>query len=454
MSLHCQSWAILALIAALCLTQSTAQEKDRAPEWKEDSDPYINKPSVRALEGYEVKMSCPVKGRPKPDVVWYKDNQPFFPRAAHIRLKGNNLKFENSTVSDSGNYTCVAQNTLGKIEFTYIVEIDKKVWPLEVEVSSNITVVEGESASFYCRVLNDKNAKIQWLRFERTGGPNPPPPRYLASADESPEMLVLHDIGPADAGQYTCLIGNEFGSKYQHMYLTVLKPTTTTSTTTTTTTPTTTTTTTTTTKPTTTTTTRTTSTTTRATTMAPKKKSDPKKKNNKNNKKKDKKKKNKKKDKAKNKDKNVEKYNFDDDVIDPDNDFYDNNQYNIHYNSGGGFNSNTNMYEPMRPPWNENDDKIDDDEEEEEEEGNVDYVLTTRTVEFKNPSVEKNPSGDSSARNASKTASTEEGEIGVWTLYIIVGSVAGGVLLAGLVAIAIALCCQREEESPYKSTSV
>ena len=61
----------------------------------------------------------------------------------------------------------------------------------------------------------------------------------------------------------------------------------------------------------------------------------------------------------------------------------------------------------------------------------------------------------SGARNATAHgASTSTSGISVWTVYIIVGSIAGGILLAGLVAIAIALCCQKEEEQPYKSTSV
>ena len=45
--------------------------------------------------------------------------------------------------------------------------------------------------------------------------------------------------------------------------------------------------------------------------------------------------------------------------------------------------------------------------------------------------------------------------VSVWTIYIIVGSVAGGVLLVGLVAIVVALCCNRiEENNGYKHTSV
>lgn len=45
-------------------------------------------------------------------------------------------------------------------------------------------------------------------------------------------------------------------------------------------------------------------------------------------------------------------------------------------------------------------------------------------------------------------------DIDVWTIYIIVGSVAGGVLLIGVVAIVVALCCNRYEDDGYKHTNV
>lgn len=52
------------------------------------------------------------------------------------------------------------------------------------------------------------------------------------------------------------------------------------------------------------------------------------------------------------------------------------------------------------------------------------------------------------------TAEKEEG-MSAWTIYIIVGLVAGGVLLVGLVAIVVALCCNRiEDQNGYKHTSV
>lgn len=55
--------------------------------------------------------------------------------------------------------------------------------------------------------------------------------------------------------------------------------------------------------------------------------------------------------------------------------------------------------------------------------------------------------------NADQRNSAEK-DIDVWTIYIIVGSVAGGVLLIGVVAIVVALCCNRYEDDGYKHTNV
>jgi hypothetical protein len=53
-------------------------------------------------------------------------------------------------------------------------------------------------------------------------------------------------------------------------------------------------------------------------------------------------------------------------------------------------------------------------------------------------------------------ATGEEGgeKVSVWTIYIIVGAVSGGILVIGLVAIVVALCWQKDDGSGYKSTSV
>lgn len=483
MRLHHLTWLVAAILSVSVLS-TVAQKKAKAPKWKEGSDPILGEPLRSQIEGTELKLSCSAKGTPKPDVMWMKDEEPFFPRTDKIRMKGTNMKFMEIQPKDSGNYTCIASNSAGRIDFTFIVNVIEKVWPLETNVSANQTVLEGETARFHCIVTNDRTARIQWLRIppedELAGVPRH---MFLDSEDENPEILMVHDVTKADAGQYTCLVGNEFGSKYQHMYLTVNElTTTTTSTTTTTTTSTTTSTTTTTTTPTTTTTTTTTPSTTTSTTTTPSTTSTttrrtteryffdpvtakPKKKNKKKDKKKNKKDKKKdKKKKNKNKNRDEIRHNKYDDIYnnnmemetmspyDP----YDpygqnipmdtgrNNEYNTNsntdwYNTGDTRVNDHDGYDHMSPYDNDG------------YEPNAPYEPNdTDLVEDDNKYGEDSHSGNATAHNVTGTTTG----ISVWTVYIIVGSIAGGILLAGLVAIAIALCCQKEEDQQYKSTSV
>ena len=39
-----------------------------------------------------------------------------------------------------------------------------KIWPLDVEGPRNLTVPEGQTVKFRCRVLNDPEATIRWLK--------------------------------------------------------------------------------------------------------------------------------------------------------------------------------------------------------------------------------------------------------------------------------------------------
>ena len=59
-------------------------EKEKPPKWKEGSDPLIGNPFINRTEGTELKLSCSAKGYPRPDVLWMKDEEPFFPRTDKV----------------------------------------------------------------------------------------------------------------------------------------------------------------------------------------------------------------------------------------------------------------------------------------------------------------------------------------------------------------------------------
>lgn len=60
-----------------------------APEWKDGADALTNSYMKSEIEGTELKLSCPAKGRPRPELIWYKDDEAFFPRTDKVRICRN-----------------------------------------------------------------------------------------------------------------------------------------------------------------------------------------------------------------------------------------------------------------------------------------------------------------------------------------------------------------------------
>lgn len=68
----------------------------------------------------------------------------------------------------------------------------------------------------------------------------------------------------------------------------------------------------------------------------------------------------------------------------------------------------------------------------------------------------KDTNADSKAGNKTSRGKIQSQDelIGKWTIYTIVGAIAGIILLFGLIAITVALCCRRDSNGLYKSTPV
>uniref|UniRef100_A0A665X2W6 Neuregulin 2b n=1 Tax=Echeneis naucrates TaxID=173247 RepID=A0A665X2W6_ECHNA len=87
---------------------------------------HLNPHSQSLTEGDKLYLKCEATGSPSPSFRWYKDGHEL-QKGRDLKIKTNkkNSKVQISRVrvEDSGNYTCVAENSLGQENATSIISV-------------------------------------------------------------------------------------------------------------------------------------------------------------------------------------------------------------------------------------------------------------------------------------------------------------------------------------------
>ncbi|KAM9833181.1 neuregulin 2b isoform 2-T2 [Syngnathus typhle] len=83
-------------------------------------------PGQSLMEGDKLYLKCEASGNPSPSFRWYKDGHEL-QRARDLRIKNNKknskVLISRVRVEDSGNYTCVAENSVGQENVTSIISV-------------------------------------------------------------------------------------------------------------------------------------------------------------------------------------------------------------------------------------------------------------------------------------------------------------------------------------------
>nr|XP_012418164.1 PREDICTED: fibroblast growth factor receptor 4 isoform X4 [Odobenus rosmarus divergens] len=207
----------------------------QAPYW---THPQRMEKKLHAVPaGNTVKFRCPAAGNPTPTIRWLKDGQDFHGehRIGGIRLRHQHwsLVMESVVPSDRGTYTCLVENSMGSIRYSYLLDVLERSPHrpiLQAGLPANTTAVAGSNVELLCKVYSDAQPHIQWLKHivingSSFGADGFPYVQVLKTADinsSEVEVLYLRNVSAEDAGEYTCLAGNSIGLSYQSAWLTVL----------------------------------------------------------------------------------------------------------------------------------------------------------------------------------------------------------------------------------------
>ncbi|KAK6292738.1 hypothetical protein J4Q44_G00373230 [Coregonus suidteri] len=154
--------------------------------------------NIVALKNSTLTLRCEVN-KPKGDVQWLKDGQDIKPSRRHtIRAQGRERSFTilQLTLDDAGEYAC--ESTDDRTFATVGVEMPPPIVEFITELH-NITLLEGENATFKC-VVSPEDTQLVW---SLNGRPIAPNERFVISSNGLCHMLCIYNCQVSDCATVT-----------------------------------------------------------------------------------------------------------------------------------------------------------------------------------------------------------------------------------------------------------
>ncbi|KAK6320615.1 hypothetical protein J4Q44_G00097220 [Coregonus suidteri] len=163
--------------------------------------------------GQTIKLTCKVKGTPKPVFSWFKDGLALEDSPHHIitadRAGTWCLILDGVTPKDSGQYVCYASSSVGHASTLAKIVVDAP--PRFITRLQSACLLEGEDVQFTCSTHSTPLPRIKWFKDGRELTDQR---KYHIESDARSGILTLTIMNPGetDLGQYECELWNQLGS--------------------------------------------------------------------------------------------------------------------------------------------------------------------------------------------------------------------------------------------------
>ncbi|XP_053913945.1 obscurin isoform X12 [Cuculus canorus] len=152
-------------------------------------------------EGKSVSLRCELS-KADATVVWKKGEATLQASAKYeMKQKGTmaELVIHNAELEDAGRYTCDTgdQQTTARVKIHAVSALIK-------EELKSVEAVEGGIATLQCQL--SKESPVEWRKGSTLLRPSN---KYRMRQEGMMAELLIHDLNPKDAGEYSCVVGNQ-----------------------------------------------------------------------------------------------------------------------------------------------------------------------------------------------------------------------------------------------------
>ncbi|MCI4375169.1 hypothetical protein PGIGA_G00106150 [Pangasianodon gigas] len=173
-----------------------------------------------AVEGRRVIMHCRVFSSPPSAIIWSKDDSANAIEGARFSIHANgSLEIHSVKGEDDGEYTCVTENSEGKLAITASLEVKAPTKIVNAPLDQRVLV--GTTVQFSCRAEVDPSFSEDYeIIWEKDGIPlnDSESTGYFVDG----EMLQIVNVSFSDQGVYVCVARSPVDQDRATALLTVL----------------------------------------------------------------------------------------------------------------------------------------------------------------------------------------------------------------------------------------
>ncbi|XP_036393135.1 immunoglobulin superfamily member 10 [Megalops cyprinoides] len=174
----------------------------------------------RVPYGNDLKVDCKASGAPEPEISWGLPDGTMLNSAMqsddsrgrtrrYVLFNNGTLYLNKVGISEEGDYTCYAENTLGKDEMHVHITVVMAAPRIRPPSRTYAKVKPGGNMRFDCEAVGEPKPKIIWMlpSNDMIAASND---RYLMHVNGS---LDIRDVKLVDAGEYVCMARNAAGEE-------------------------------------------------------------------------------------------------------------------------------------------------------------------------------------------------------------------------------------------------